>query len=182
VPDLVEEIRETVKDTVKDAAQQLSDATRDAVQQVVQQSLLQLIEMAKTLAEQAITGSKSAAAPASMATAPAEPLAASGASAMAGEPNVATPAADAAPQRKGGGFLRYLLLGLIIGGLVAYFGQRDKGGDGDLGEENWIEVKHDNTGPAQQDATKPTPGPAAAAPEPSSVPSQEELDARASDH
>lgn len=196
MPDL-EEIRETVKDTVKDAAQQISDATKDAVQQLVQQSLLQLIETAKTLAEQAIVGAKHAE-PVVVAQAAADQIAAAAKSvaASAGEPIAAAKSAVAeaaetvaeslgekpAAKRSGGGFFRFLVFGLIVGAVIAYFTQRGGDDDEDFGEENWIEVKHDESGsgPAHQDqnASASAGKPA----EPEAAPSQEELDARATDH
>ncbi len=198
MPDL-EEIRETVKDTVKDAAQQITDATRDAVQQLVQQSLLQLIETAKTLAEQAVVGAKHSAETVAASHAAAGHFAGSNSSAArdgksAQETAKPAPAiaskSDAEPEGKeppmeeqsGGGFWRFVLVGLIVGALVAYFTQRGGEDDEDFGEENWIEVKHDEggTGPARTDQAPQaaSSGPA----ESESTPSQQELDARATDH
>jgi len=78
-------------------------------------------------------------------------------------------AADATVERdsadehspKGGGFFRFLLIGLVIGAAIAFFSGR--GGDDDdedFGEENWIEVKHEasDTG-----ASVPTAVPSGAA-------------------
>ena len=195
VPDL-EEIRETVKDTVKDAAQQISDATKDAVQQLVQQSLLQLIETAKTLAEQAIVGAKQSAESAVMSHMGADQATASPAGVVS-ESRTAAPVSDLADaadslaesvdeqpaeERSGGGFFRFVLVGLLIGALVAYFTQRGGDEDEDFGEENWIEVKHDETGtgPARPEKSAPDSGMKAAEPEAS--PSQGELDARVIDH
>jgi hypothetical protein len=194
VPEL-EEIRESVKETVKDAAQQISDATKDAVQQLVHQSLLQLVEAAKTMAEQALTGARRAGEHAAEAG-----HSAAGAAHHSVESNSKT-AADTAEsvkpqarelssdeQEAKGGFLRYLVVGMIIGGLIAYFSQRaGSNDDEDFGEENWIEVKHDEagTGPAMPESAKPAASApkAAAAPQEAEVPpTQEELEARASDH
>jgi hypothetical protein len=208
VPDL-EEIRDTVKDTVKDAAKELSDVTRDAVQQLVQQSLLQLIETAKTVAEQALTGAKQTATNATDAAHHAvdstSQLAKQYTEAASAAAHQATDAASKAaqqaigsaeavvaqaqppvekPEKKRGGFLRFVLVGLVIGAAIAFFSQRGGDDDEDFGEENWIEVKHDEagTGPAMQESAKPaTPSPTASS-EPEAPPTQEELDARASDH
>jgi uncharacterized protein YbjQ (UPF0145 family) len=198
VPDL-EEIRETVKDTVKDAAQQISDATKDAVQQLVQQSLLQLIETAKTLAEQAVVGVRHSAE--SVAVPFAEQLAGSShaatpelQSAQATAQPVSDSAKAAAPddvtadvetseeERSGGGFLRFVFVGLILGALIAYFSQRGGEDDEDFGEENWIEVKHDESGSGPAHPDQATPASSASAVEPEAAPSQQELDARATDH
>jgi hypothetical protein len=53
-----------------------------------------------------------------------------------------------APKRSGGGFFRFVLLGLLLGAVIAYISRRGGNDDDDFGEENWIEVKHDETGPA----------------------------------
>ena len=196
VPDL-EEIRESVKDTVKDAAQQISDATKDAVQQLVQQSLLQLIETAKTLAEQAVVGVKHsaesvAASPAvaevlagvSHMSAPEAPAVQESAAPVSAKVEDDVPVEEQASAEKhfGGGFLRFVLVGLILGGLIAYFRQRGGDDDEDFGEENWIEVKHDESGsgPARPEQAAPAPNANSSEPEP--APSREELDARATDH
>ena len=52
--------------------------------------------------------------------------------------------ADEPAHKGGGGFFRFLLIGLVIGAAIAFFSGR--GGDDDeedFGEENWIEVKHE---------------------------------------
>ncbi len=52
--------------------------------------------------------------------------------------------------------------GVLIGAAIAFFSRR--GGDDDdedFGEENWIEVKHDESGPAAQPAPAATSAPAA---------------------
>jgi hypothetical protein len=50
-------------------------------------------------------------------------------------------------KKKRGGFFRFLLLGLLVGAAIAFFSRRGGDDDDDFGEENWIEVKHDESGP-----------------------------------
>ena len=62
---------------------------------------------------------------------------------------------------KGGGFFRFLLIGLVIGAAIALFSRRGGGDDDeDFGEENWIEVKHEDSGAG---ASVPTAAPTGAA-------------------
>jgi hypothetical protein len=79
---------------------------------------------------------------------------------------------ESTPRRRGG-FLRFLLLGLLVGGLVAFFNRGGDDEDEDFGEENWIEVKHDETGPAMPGTT---PAPAEAAAEPAAAPEKPEME------
>jgi hypothetical protein len=172
-----------------DAAQQISDATKDAVQQLVQQSLLQLIESAKTLAEQAVVGTKqfaeSAVQPHGVVDQATEKVlsAVEHAAESASAPiEKSLPEEKPAEKRSGGGSFRFVLLGLIVGGLVAYFMQRGGDDDEEFGEENWIEVKHDEagTGPARADQAAPASDNSGA--EPAPAPKQPDLDAHASDN
>lgn len=63
-------------------------------------------------------------------------------------------------RKKGGGFFRFLFIGLIIGAAIALFSRRGGDEDEDFGEENWIEVKHEDTGSG---AAVPTAAPASGA-------------------
>ena len=65
----------------------------------------------------------------------------------------------AAEKERSGGFLRFLLIGIFVGAIIAIFSRRGDDEDEDFGEENWIEVKHDETGPVA--AAPPTSSPAA---------------------
>ena len=50
-------------------------------------------------------------------------------------------------RKRGGGFFRFLFIGLILGAAIALFSRRGGGDDDeDFGEENWIEVKHEDSG------------------------------------
>jgi hypothetical protein len=52
-----------------------------------------------------------------------------------------------AGRKRGGGFFRFLFIGLILGAAIALFSRRGSGDDEeDFGEENWIEVKHEDSG------------------------------------
>jgi len=62
-----------------------------------------------------------------------------------------------AGHKRGGGFFRFLFIGLIVGAAIALFSRRGGGDDDeDFGEENWIEVKHEDTGTG---ASVPTAAP-----------------------
>lgn len=198
MPDL-DEMRETVRETLKDAAQQISDATREAMQQLAKEAIQQIAEAAKHRLEQVGTGVSQAADGAASAAQPVaqqvqaaaqQVLASAKAAQQAAQQaqqGVAASAAQAADQvrevantqmeeqetKSGGGFFRFLLIGLLIGAAIAWF-SRGRGGDEDedFGEENWIEVKHDETGPVAQStpatastggnpATQPVPEPPA---------------------
>jgi hypothetical protein len=79
-------------------------------------------------------------------------------------------AADTADEREymdeqshkgGGGFFRFLLIGLVIGAAIAFFsGRNGDDDDEDFGEENWIEVKHETS---DTGASVPTAVPSGAA-------------------
>jgi hypothetical protein len=54
---------------------------------------------------------------------------------------------EGAGHKRGGGFFRFLFIGLIVGAAIALFSRRGGGDDDeDFGEENWIEVKHEDSG------------------------------------
>ena len=54
---------------------------------------------------------------------------------------------EATGRKRGGGFFRFLFIGLIVGAAIALFSRRGGGDDDeDFGEENWIEVKHEDSG------------------------------------
>ena len=64
---------------------------------------------------------------------------------------------EAASRKRGGGFFRFLSIGLIVGAAIALFSRRGGGDDDeDFGEENWIEVKHEDSGTG---ASVPTAAP-----------------------
>jgi hypothetical protein len=64
---------------------------------------------------------------------------------------------EEAGRKRGGGFFRFLFFGLIIGAAIALFSRRGGGEDDeDFGEENWIEVKHEDSGTG---ASVPTAAP-----------------------
>jgi hypothetical protein len=67
--------------------------------------------------------------------------------AYAGEDTAETDEQEAAGRKRGGGFFRFLFIGLILGAALALFSRRGGGDDDeDFGEENWIEVKHEDSG------------------------------------
>ncbi len=77
---------------------------------------------------------------------------------------------EASSGKRGGGFFRFLFIGLVIGAAIALFSRRGSGEDDeDFGEENWIEVKHEDSGTGAAVPTATPVSPAKPATEASSA-------------
>ena len=183
VQELARDAVQQIMETAKAFAQQTSDNAQAAAQKTAKTAKGVADSAAEAVAAQANGSLSSLAATAASAAKDAiDQMAAAAGSAAQQAADAAVGQADSLqealgvkPKKRSGGFLRFLLLGLAIGALIAIFSRRGDDGEDDFGEENWIEVKHDETGPAAQEAPAPAAPLASALPEDDSAAGTEKV-------